>query len=366
MAIWLAGCGPTNGLPPVSGEFLYVANAGDGTISEFSINTTTGALSNVGSYPTTSAAFGLLSLTVHPTNEFIYATDANGDHLFGYDIGDQKVEDQDYNGKIFMPNTDTPSTATNTAITDDGRFLYGTSSSDRSIQEFSINLVPGTPDAPNEENGLLTSIGTIPTAGAVYGMAFDESGRDAYVVEAPQRVLQYFVEADGHLTPNGSLTLTSPDSGIRRIVTTKPGPSTECAYVEGGSAVYEMAINATGTLSLLGSVALNGVRPNDIAIHPNGKFLYVASTTPSSISLLSVSPTCMLTMKTQLSLPENHAVDFAIEPSGKFAYATNLFLATLDEFSINQISGAISLIGTVDSESPANPTSLPAAIVTTH
>jgi hypothetical protein len=47
IAAIFAGCGPTNGFPPLSGEFAYVANAADGSISVFSIDATTGALTLV-------------------------------------------------------------------------------------------------------------------------------------------------------------------------------------------------------------------------------------------------------------------------------------------------------------------------------
>jgi hypothetical protein len=164
----LAGCGPTNGLAPLTGKFLYVSNAGDGTISEYSINTATGALTSVGNFNANaiSANAMLYGLAVHPTNEFIYAPDYTSNDVLGLDIGDAA-----YSGLILAePNFDVPTGMGPmfVAITPNGKFLYSTnylyshfiSSSGSGVSEYSINLTPGAPTAINFNNGALTSIGT--------------------------------------------------------------------------------------------------------------------------------------------------------------------------------------------------------------
>lgn len=101
--LWSVGCGPTNGLPPLTGEFLYVSNDGDGLISEYSINTATGALTSVGTF-NSMVPFpeDLWLMAVHPTNEFIYAADENDD-VRGFDIGDGG-----FSGLIFARNSIAP------------------------------------------------------------------------------------------------------------------------------------------------------------------------------------------------------------------------------------------------------------------
>jgi hypothetical protein len=42
LASGVTGCGPTNGFPPLTGEFLYVSSANAGNIYELSIDTSTG------------------------------------------------------------------------------------------------------------------------------------------------------------------------------------------------------------------------------------------------------------------------------------------------------------------------------------
>jgi 6-phosphogluconolactonase (cycloisomerase 2 family) len=368
-AIGLAGCGPTNGLPPVSGEFLYVANGGNGRISEFSIDTATGALTNVATFKT-NTAFGLSSLSIHPTNEFIYTTDINGLRLFGYDIGDTTYDGQDYNGRIFGGNTEIPSDGSLTAITPDGKYLYATSFKQHLIEEYSINLVPGTPEDPNQENGLLTLIGTVSNTGEVYGMTFDASGRYAFVVQPPRGVLQYIVEADGRLTPNGSFTLSGPDTSMRSIAITKFGGSTGCAYVTSRAGLYQFAIQNDGALSFVGTASQPHFEPDDVKAHPLIPYVYAGglptNTSASFISSLNVSTSCALSFNQTLPLPNGHAARIAIDASGKFAYTANLFTSTVDEFAINSTTGQLGFIAEVDSGSAENPFSLPTGIVTTH
>src|SRR5260370_40439159 len=76
----LAGCGPTNNLPSLTGEFAYVANAGDGTISVFSINSTTGVLTLIESVAA-APGFRVFGLALHPSWEFLYATIDDANHV---------------------------------------------------------------------------------------------------------------------------------------------------------------------------------------------------------------------------------------------------------------------------------------------
>jgi 6-phosphogluconolactonase len=131
---------------------------------------------------------------------------------------------------------------------------------------------------------------------------------------------------------------------------------------------------ATGVLSLVGNVPLTEL-PDAIAVHPNQKFIYLAtSELTSSISFgtayrgeISVftlsekeekSHSCALTLTSQLSVSD-FANSIAAEPMGQYAYTANRTSATVGEYSIDSTTGALSTIGTVNTENPANPMSAP-------
>jgi 6-phosphogluconolactonase (cycloisomerase 2 family) len=371
MSLWLAGCGPTNGLPTLVGEFLYVSNNADGLISEFSINTATGALTSVGTF-NAFAAGDLFLMAVHPTNEFLYAADQNN-AVLGFDIGDGG-----FSGQIFFQNSKAP--AINgpraVALAPNGGFVYATNSGGIAAQvsEYSINL----------KNGVLTSIGTAPTGNIPFGVAVESTGSYAYVVNLfDHSVSQYIVQASGALTPNGTPVVLSnnPSSQPELIATTPPVPSNSspaCAYVTdpGIGVLHELAINSTGLLGDLGQVAAMG-DPAGIAVHPNGRLIYTANSFSNSISVFTQTstvgvPSCAVTLTSQVTASQSadnalsHPISIAVEPSGKYAYTANINNGTVGEYSINSGTGALTAIGEVNTESPANPGSAPISVVTTH
>jgi 6-phosphogluconolactonase (cycloisomerase 2 family) len=370
MSLWLAGCGPTNGLPALTGEFLYVSNSGDGTISEFSINTTTGALTNIGTFKT--MAYGstfegelLEELVVHPTNEFIYVSDEADNDVLGFDIGDQS-----FSGLIFLQNS---KVAVNQpfglAITPNGGSLYATNSGAVDISEYSLDLT----------NGALTSIGTIASGSGPFDIAVESTGRYAYAAN-DSSVSEYLVQPSGNLTANGTLVLPVFSTNLDHIATAQPAQSTACAYVTNQQLglVYEMAIDSSsGTLTYLGNVSANGA-PFGITVHPNQKFIYTANANSFSISVfeqVSASSAtqgtapCTIALTSQLSLPSAlspQPFNIAIEPTGKFAYSGNFNFGKVGEYSIDPTTGALTSIAVIDDEVPPNPESGPVYAATTH
>jgi len=224
--------------------------------------------------------------------------------------------------------------------------------------------------------------GTGPSAGPLEGIAVESTGQYAYAVNiGDQTVSEYAVQPNGTLATNGTLPLPSnPDiSAVSQIAITlwdkKP-----CAYApDGGLAVlYEMAIDpSTGTLSYVGNVAaLNDAY--GIAVHPNQKFIYVTASTVNAAvvspmilvyapSFDQKVPSCAVALTSEVSVPVNsEPLGIAVEPTGQYAYVANIGNGTVGEFSIDSATGALTPIGQVDSETPANPQSQPFCAVTTH
>jgi 6-phosphogluconolactonase (cycloisomerase 2 family) len=78
-------------------------------------------------------------------------------------------------------------------------------------------------------------------------------------------------------------------------------------------------------------------------------------------------PTCTVALTSQVSVPVNRTpFAIAVEPMGRWAYTANFNFGKVGEFSIDGITGALTSIGEVDSESPPNPLSGPRSAVTTH
>jgi len=353
----------------LAGEFLYVSNS-DGTISEFSINTTTGALTNVGTFKTIANALAmnakvllLQHLAIHPTNEFIYVADDGDNDVLGFDIGDGINS-----GLIFAQNSQASANEPfGIAISPNGGFLYAADSGASIVSEYSID----------QKTGQLTSIGTVASGTNPIAVTVESTGRYAYVANFNSpNISEYVIQPNGTLTANGTLDLPLPvGTNLANIATALPGASTACLYAtaNGAQVLYEMAVDsATGTLTYLGNVPVNGTGFG-IAVHPNEKFVYTANALTGSISVFTESavspisgvPPCTLALTSQLLLSSSIPRSIAVEPTGKFAYVADFFSFKVDEFSIDSTTGALTQIGEIANE-PSNPESAPIYAITTH
>jgi 6-phosphogluconolactonase (cycloisomerase 2 family) len=142
-----AGSLPRFGVVHPSGEFFYVANNGDNTIFEYTINAGTGAPTQFGSVsvPVTGTP-NLSSIVIEQTGNYLYASDQTANKVYIFSINRTT-------GALSAAST--PSIATGNApyamtIDISGKYLYVSNLNSGDINIFSINLT----------NGNLTQVGT--------------------------------------------------------------------------------------------------------------------------------------------------------------------------------------------------------------
>ncbi len=149
-------------------------------------------------------------------------------------------------------------------------------------------------------------------------------------------------------------------------------PSGKFAYVAssgGGNtagSVSTYAINgATGTLTPTGTIQApctsgpGSCAPSSLAVHPSGKFLYVANEggfTPTSVSMYAIDATTGVLGFTGTVAVDGRATSVTVDPFGKFAYVadggqnsdgskgTNVSM-----YSIDATTGVLTSIGTITS-----------------
>ncbi|HEX4002384.1 MAG TPA: beta-propeller fold lactonase family protein [Candidatus Acidoferrales bacterium] len=127
-----------------TGGFAYVANFGSNDISMYTVNTTTGILSSIGSIATGTQP---VSVAVDPTGKFAYAVNFDSNDVAMYTINATT-------GALTSTGTIAAGTApTAIAIHPSGKFAYVTDSGTNEVSIFSIDASTGT----------LTLIGTIGT-----------------------------------------------------------------------------------------------------------------------------------------------------------------------------------------------------------
>jgi YVTN family beta-propeller protein len=335
-----------------AGKFAYVASAGCnffGYVSMYTINPTTGALASIGPPVSSNDAF-TDSVTVDPFGKFAYVT-SSGDGEFSdgsvspYTINSTTGALTSTTGGIIGTGLDgTPGFYNSVALDPSGKFAYaadggssvgGAFGSSSSVSMYTVDSTTGA----------LTSIGIIAAGGGPDSVAVDPAGKFAYVTNFfSNDVSMYSIDATtGALASIGTIAAGTGPSSVA------VGPSGKFAYVanSGSSDVSMYTIDATtGALTSIGMIAA-GTGPGSVAVDPAGKFAYVVNFNSNDVSMYTIDTTTGALMSTGTIAAGMSPTSIAVHPSGKFAYVTNSASNDVSIYSIDGVTGALTLIGTM-------------------
>ena len=100
-----------------------------------------------------------------------------------------------------------------------------------------------------------------------------------------------------------------------------------------------------------------GAGPRHAAFHPNGKFVYVADELNSTVSVVAYNAAdgTLSPLRKISTLPadfkgENYPAEIAVHPNGKFLYVSNRGFDTITQFDIDPESGELSPVEQVSSK----------------
>jgi 6-phosphogluconolactonase len=327
-----------------TGKFAYVANEGcldafAGNVSMYTINNTTGALTSVG--PPVAADFYAHSVTVHPSGKFAYVANA-GDPDTGVGASVAMYTVNTTTGALTSIGTidavNRFSSPWSVAVDPSGTFAYVANDggfAPTSVSMYTINLTTGA----------LTSIGTIAAGGRAIAVVVDPSGKFAYVANSDSNNISMYAinTTSGTLTSLGTIAAGAFPSAI--AIT----PLGKFAYVTNSNSndISMYAINSdTGVLTSIGPIAA-GTGPSSVALDPTGKFAYVTDGGSNDVSMYTINATTGTLTSIGTIAAELFPTSIAITPSGKFAYVTNQNSHKVSIYSIDSATGALTLIGTI-------------------
>ncbi len=232
-----------------SGKFAYAADGGafpagsfggDSSVSMYTVNSTTGALTSIGMI---AAGFGPDSVAVDPAGKFAYVANFNSNDVSMYTI------DATTGALASIGTIAAGPGPVSVAVDPAGKFAYvanWTYDTEGSVSMYTIDATTGA----------LTFIGSIAAGTSAFSVAVDPAGKFAYVAnwsgnDTEGSVSMYTIDATtGVLTPSGTIaTELSPTSIVIH-------PSGKFAYVtnSGSNSVSMYSIDgATGTLTLIGT-----------------------------------------------------------------------------------------------------------------
>ncbi|TGL12271.1 beta-propeller fold lactonase family protein [Leptospira meyeri] len=223
----------------------------------------------------------------------------------------------------------------NLVITPDGRFLYLASQGDMEIRVYAINA-----------DGTLTFLSAYPTAILHNVIQISRNGNFIFY-NSPNltEIVSYRINYnDGSLTQVG-ISPSFPSSGSGFIST---HPNGRYLYVATSPTVTVLSFDSnTGQMGFVDSV-YHGLSINGTAIHPSGNFFYLVHITEGEISCYTVdSKSGKISFSSKLSGLVTNLRYMVIDPSGRFAYVAYNG-GNLHQFSINQTTGELTLLGTVN------------------
>ncbi len=315
--------------------FVYVTTSFSSAISVFSIDFSSGALSEISGSPFATAAISQ-GLAIHPSGKFIYVT-LTSNVVVAYSVNTS--------GSLTSLGGSLP-TGTGPVIAEvepAGKFLYvvNTNAVSNNISGYAIGA-----------NGALTSLGNTPATGTnPSSITIDKAGNFLYVPNnnAATSTISCFAinKASGALGNCGTFAAgTNPWDA-----TLSPSGRFLYATNAGGNSISGFTVdNVTGALTggLPASPYATGTSPHGIRVHPSEKFLYAANFNGSSVSAFSLD-----TANGSLTFVGNYSTittpeSLMIEPHGKFLYATNNggSCNQVNVYSINQQTGALTSLPT--------------------
>jgi len=310
-------------------------------------------------------------LAVHPNHKFLYAVNeissyegkrAGSVTAFAIDAG---------SGQLKLLNTvssrgDGPCYL---AVDPSGKWLYAANYGGGSVVEYPVH----------EDGSLGESSAFVQHSGSsvnrerqegphAHATVFSPDGKSVFVPDIGlDRILSYKV---GGLTPNDPpFTKVTPGAGPRHLAFT---PNGRFAYVMMEMSVSVVAFRYDGSkleeLQTLptAKVAANNdgveVSGAEIAVHPNGKFVYSSTRGPNTIDVFAIDP-AKGTLTPVQSSPSGGKIprNFAIDPTGAYLFAANQNSDNIAIFRIDGKTGKLTPSGnTLEAGAPVCVTFVPA------
>jgi 6-phosphogluconolactonase (cycloisomerase 2 family) len=329
-----------------NGKFAFSASNNGTKIQAFTINQTSGALTLVGSYNT-----GFVTGSAYPD----IAVDAQSAHLYLASAGDNEVAgfaiDATTGALAALARSPYPAGAGAGAIpafSPDGKFIYvmdegATGTGNNSVSGYSIGAdgsltaIPGSP--------FPVGAGMEPT-----WIAFTPDEKYAYVADTGVDLISaYSVSSTtGKLTALATPTFAA-DEHPQDLTIDASGKHLYAPVANGSTAgaVQAYTINADGTLTSLGSTPA-GVGPLYLAIDPAAPFAYVASKGGAEVYGYKINQTTGALAALSPSFFSTGAGSepqfITIDPSGKFGYTANEGTANISGFAISSTTGLLAVV----------------------
>jgi 6-phosphogluconolactonase len=354
-------------VPALAGTFVYVSNAEDGDIGVYSVQ----ADGSLKAGERTKAANIVMPMAVSPNKRFLYAAARSKPYtVFVYAI--------DRNTGALKPVSTSPLAESFPYISLDktGRYLFGASYSANLI---SVNAVKADGSVAPEP------LQVIPVGRNAHSIRIDASNKFVFVPTlGSNEVFQFTFDAKkGRLASNTpAVFLAKPGQGPRHFVTSNDNKFLYLLTEMTGTVTTFSLDAKTGLLKEVSSISGlspdsklvpgeprgpvgapggppprntdNDIWASDLHLTPNGKYLYVAERTGSTLTTFSVDAASGKLSYLASTTTEKQPRGFAIDPKGKFLVVSGEKSETISAYKIDESTGGLTLIGKYPAGKDAN------------
>jgi 6-phosphogluconolactonase (cycloisomerase 2 family) len=315
--------------PLASSMPLYTANEASSSISAFTIQGD-GSLLQIACKPPSNCTTGTGSVPQHvavdPSGRFLYAVDSATNRISPFAI----AADGSLSPLACKPasNCDTGELPEQVGVDPSGRFLYVVNRTSASISPFAIH-----------SDGTLAPIACSPAAacktpagGDPEGLAIAPSGNDLYVANFALNTISIFaIAADGSLSRLACSPTSNCATGFEPLAmaVTPDGRNLYDTNVDSSEeSVSVFQINADGTLAPTCSPSVTcvhaGIGAANMAMSPDGRFLYTSNESSDDVSPFAVGADGSLTpiacTPSSTCSTGSSADGVTVSPSGRFLY----------------------------------------------
>ena len=264
-------------------KHVYSVNEmSEGTVSAFSFNSQTGALSLMNTAP--SGGDGPCYVSTDDRGKFLFVGNYGGGSVGAIplkadgSLGNQ-VQLIQHEGKGIKSNQE-KSHVHATVLSKDNRFLFVPDLGTDKVNIYRVN------HSGDEPLSTFTFVSVEPGSGPRH-LTFDTSGRNAFLIQEMTGVITAYTYGEGNLTPKQSLSLV-PANFKGRIDAADVHVSPDGKFLYGSlrgdiNEIVILSIDRTGLMTYAGRHSTLGKTPRNFAIDPTGNFLLVANQSSDEI-----------------------------------------------------------------------------------
>jgi len=313
------------------GRFAYVANETSNTISAYSIDASTGALTPIAGSPFAATGTTPVAVAVDPNGVYLYVANNGSNDVSVYSIDDTT-------GVLTAVGEPVGSGNGPFALLVDpsDQFLFVINKTDNTVAVFET----GSGGSLTAINGSPFSVGSEPTS-----LSTDPGGNFLYVTNYAQNAVAAFsIEPGGGTLAGIGGSPFAAGSGALSIAI---DPTGTFAYVanETGRSVSMYSLNSdTGALAgLSGSPMATGANAESAAVDPAGKYLLV-STAANELTSYTITPASGELTAVSTVATGTFPLGVVIDRSGAFAYVANENSADVSVYTLNATTGALTQV----------------------